>query len=63
MGFPMKFSKVVLASSALSLAFFVASCSSTKKAEPAKEQAKPAETAPAEPAARLLLKIQNLLLC
>ena len=47
----MKFSKVILASSALSLAFVVASCSSTKKTEPA--QSKPAEVSSSEPAAKV----------
>ena len=49
----MNFSKVVLASSILSLAFVAASCSSTKKTEPASEQPKPVEVTPSEPAAKV----------
>lgn len=48
----MNFSKVILASSALSLAFFAASCSSTKKAEQPAEQPKPVEVS-SEPAAKV----------
>ncbi len=49
----MNFSKVVLNSSILSLVFVAASCSSTKKMEPASEQPKPVEVTPSEPAARV----------
>ncbi|WP_397599424.1 peptidoglycan-associated lipoprotein Pal [Silvanigrella sp.] len=48
----MNFSKVILASSVLSLAFLAASCSSTKKAEQPAEQPKPVEVS-SEPAAKV----------
>jgi peptidoglycan-associated lipoprotein len=50
----MNYSKVVLASSILSLAFIAASCSSTKKTEPAPEQPKTVEVTPSEPAAKVV---------
>jgi peptidoglycan-associated lipoprotein len=49
----MNFSKVALVTSVLSLAFIAASCSSTKKTEPAAEQPKPVEVTPSEPAAKV----------